>query len=209
MKEKIIKEKGITLIALVITIVVLLILSAIVLSAMKDSNIIGRAEEAKEEYYLASKNEEEKLKEYKNKLNIVSGTIDIDEILGKAYVRNWSDGGEHYTSIFILTKEEESYFMEMYAINNDTGEQLPLPEEYRKFNCSLTKDFTPISIKIDGNVNEITPNNAIAISASNGLNGYLQNSWLIADINDGEEITSSSDRRIIYLDPTFDTSKLD
>lgn len=58
------KEKGITLIALVITIVVLLILSGVVLNSMQQSGIIGKSKEAEEKYGQASINEEETLNEY-------------------------------------------------------------------------------------------------------------------------------------------------
>ena len=65
MKGRLKKEQnGITLIALVITIVVLLILSGVVISSMQQSGIIGKSGEAKEEYEQASKNEEEILNSY-------------------------------------------------------------------------------------------------------------------------------------------------
>lgn len=68
MKEKTLKNKeqrGITLIALVITVVIILILSAIVLSSLSGQNgIIGKAENAKEEHEEQANEEEKKIKEY-------------------------------------------------------------------------------------------------------------------------------------------------
>lgn len=64
------KNKGITLIALVITIVVLLILSGVVLNSMKDGGIIGKAEQAKEEQNAGKVIEDERLKEYENILGV-------------------------------------------------------------------------------------------------------------------------------------------
>ena len=59
-------EKGITLIALVITIVVLIILSGVVISSMQQSGIIGRSREAEERYGESKSDEEQKIKEYEN-----------------------------------------------------------------------------------------------------------------------------------------------
>ena len=62
MKE--INEKGITLIALVVTIVVILILAGVSLSLVLGNNgVINKAHEAKDKYEEASKNDENALKE--------------------------------------------------------------------------------------------------------------------------------------------------
>ena len=56
------KEKGITLIALVITIIVLLILAGVTISALSgDNGILTRAKEAKEKTEQAQKDEEQTL----------------------------------------------------------------------------------------------------------------------------------------------------
>ena len=50
-------EKGITLIALIITIIVLLILAAVTIGTMKESGIIGYAQDARSEYTIAQEKE--------------------------------------------------------------------------------------------------------------------------------------------------------
>lgn len=54
-------SKGITLVALVITIIVLLILAGVTLSIVMNGNIIGQAQNAVNTYDDQSKNESEKL----------------------------------------------------------------------------------------------------------------------------------------------------
>lgn len=56
MKQKFKNEKGITLVALVITIIVLLILAGVTLSmVMGDSGIFGKANSAKQNYQMQKK----------------------------------------------------------------------------------------------------------------------------------------------------------
>ena len=55
--KKIRLEKGITLIALIITIIILLILAAVTIGTMKDSGIIGHAQDAASSYTIAQEKE--------------------------------------------------------------------------------------------------------------------------------------------------------
>ena len=74
-KQKIKSKSGITLVALVVTIVVLLILAGVSLSLVLDNNgIISRAGEAQEQYGQASKNEQKDLD---------TAADDIDRALGE------------------------------------------------------------------------------------------------------------------------------
>ena len=64
------KNKGITLIALVVTIIVLLVLAGISIAMLTGQNgILNRASEAKEKTELAQKDENEKLQEYEEIIN--------------------------------------------------------------------------------------------------------------------------------------------
>lgn len=63
------EQKGITLVALVITIIVLLILSATAITQFLRSNIITRSQDAKDNYGKASVNEENTIKEYEEFIN--------------------------------------------------------------------------------------------------------------------------------------------
>lgn len=83
LKENLLKkEKGITLVALVITIIVLLILSAVAVASLKEkNNIIDRAQDAKTEYSQASTNEEGTLDEYEKEIakHVKGQSSDNDE----------------------------------------------------------------------------------------------------------------------------------
>ena len=77
MKQKLKNEKGITLVALVITIIVLLILAGVTLSmVMGDSGIFGKANNAKEQTKLSNAEEIIKLAVLENKVKSVSGDAD-------------------------------------------------------------------------------------------------------------------------------------
>ena len=77
MKQKLKNEKGITLVALVITIIVLLILAGVTLSmVMGDSGIFGKANNAKEQTQLSNAEEMRKLAVLENEVKSVSGDAD-------------------------------------------------------------------------------------------------------------------------------------
>ena len=63
------EQKGITLVALVITVIVLLILSATAITQFLRSNIIAKAQDSQENYGQASLNEENTIKEYEEFIN--------------------------------------------------------------------------------------------------------------------------------------------
>ena len=78
MKQKLKNERGITLVALVITIIVLLILAGVTLSmVMGDSGIFGKANSAKEKTQLSNAEETIKLAVLENKVNSVSGNTSL------------------------------------------------------------------------------------------------------------------------------------
>ena len=71
------KEAGITLIALVITVIVLLILAGVTIAALSgDNGILTRAKDAKEKTEQAQKNEEKTLSDMES----VLGNIDFDNV---------------------------------------------------------------------------------------------------------------------------------
>ena len=77
-------KRGITLIALVITIIVLLILAGVTIASLSgDNGILQNAGKAKEETELAQKDEENILSSYEDKLNEYAG-IDWDTVLANA-----------------------------------------------------------------------------------------------------------------------------
>lgn len=69
MKKYLKNEKGITLVALVITIVILLILAGISISALTNTGIFGKAKEAKEKTQNAEKEQSQTFSEFERELN--------------------------------------------------------------------------------------------------------------------------------------------
>ena len=77
-----IKERGITLIALVITIIVLLILAGITIAAISgDNGILQNAARAKEETEQAEKDEKEKLGDMEDILDEYSTGIKVEQVV--------------------------------------------------------------------------------------------------------------------------------
>lgn len=63
------RQNGITLVALVITIIILLILAGISIAALSNQGLFQKATKAGEETNKAAKNEQNTLTEYENVLN--------------------------------------------------------------------------------------------------------------------------------------------
>ena len=74
--------KGITLVALVITIIILLILAGITISSLTNTGIFGRAKEAKEKTQQAQRNEQEILGQYMDALNKQTSDEKFEKIKG-------------------------------------------------------------------------------------------------------------------------------
>ena len=61
MKKELKKQNGITLVALIVTIIILLILAGISISALTQTGIFGKAKQATEKYKEAEEKEKSKL----------------------------------------------------------------------------------------------------------------------------------------------------
>ena len=88
MKENIKQTKGITLIALVITIIILLILATVTIRAIQGDKIIKHAEDAASKYSKAQENEQEELLKAEYEMEKAQGTTTgtlTDYILDKKY----------------------------------------------------------------------------------------------------------------------------
>ena len=78
------RQTGITLVALVITIIILLILAGITISSLTNTGLFGRAKEAKEKTQNAEKNQQAILGEYMKELNKYTSdelTVDMTGIV--------------------------------------------------------------------------------------------------------------------------------
>ena len=75
-KKKTKRQNGITLVALVITIIILLILATISIQSLTNTGLFKKAQEAKEKTQNATENQAKTLNEYEDELNkYISGTI--------------------------------------------------------------------------------------------------------------------------------------
>lgn len=75
------RNKGITLIALVVTIIVLLILAGVTIATLTgDNGILTRAQEAKNETEQAEKDEKEKLGDMEDVINEIATVIEIEQV---------------------------------------------------------------------------------------------------------------------------------
>ena len=78
--KKIIENKGITLVALVITIIILLILAGVAIAQLQDNGLFGKANIAKTKHENAQIEEDDLLQQYENAIADTSrGTITISE----------------------------------------------------------------------------------------------------------------------------------
>ena len=76
--------KGITLVALVITIVILLILAGISISALTNQGLFGKTKDAREKSENSQKEERETLNQYEDEINnYISGVRKVDDNIGK------------------------------------------------------------------------------------------------------------------------------
>ena len=81
LKKKFKSNNGITLVALVITIIILLILAGITISSLTNTGLFGKAQEAKEKTQNATENQAKTLNEYEDELNkYISGTVEVPKI---------------------------------------------------------------------------------------------------------------------------------
>ena len=97
------KDKGITLVALVITIIILLILATISIQSLTNTGLFAKAQEAKEKSQNAEENQAKTLNEYEDELNkYISGDV-------KTPVKKVSDNIGSVLSTTDNTELEDAY----------------------------------------------------------------------------------------------------
>ena len=67
--QKISKNKGITLVSLVITIIILLILAGVAIATLKNSGILGKAKTARNKYQNSANEENGRISSYENEID--------------------------------------------------------------------------------------------------------------------------------------------
>ena len=90
MKKTLKNAKGITLVALVITIIILLILATISIQSLTNTGLFEKAKEAREKTANATENQAKTLNEYEDELNkYVSGTTSTQKLANKVKVGDY------------------------------------------------------------------------------------------------------------------------
>jgi len=116
--KKIKKEYGITLVALVITIIILLILAGVAINALTQTGLFENAKQSKNTTENAQKDENKKLGEYSSKINeYISGTS-RDE-----------------ASSEVLKKIEETSTVNTYSYTGSEQEYTVPEDGYYKIEC--------------------------------------------------------------------------
>ena len=125
--KKLRQEKGITLVALIISIIIVLILAGISIQALTNQGIFGRANEAKRESEIANIKEQIALDIYEKQLEPPLGSItegELETILGKYGTVNKEEDG---TIIGITT--EKGYEILLSDVYSGTTEEAETPVE--------------------------------------------------------------------------------
>ncbi len=125
-------QRGITLIALVITVIILLILAGISIMTLTNTGIFGKAQEAKEKTTEAEENQKATLNEYETQLNIYGEGLTASDI-AKATNKNEIYGKSvEYTPAGVTTDVGWKIFYSdgenIYLIADNYVERETLPE---------------------------------------------------------------------------------
>ncbi len=117
------KDKGITLVALVITIIILLILATISIQSLTNTGLFAKAQEAKEKSQNAEENQAKTLNEYEDELNkYISGDV-------KTPIKKVSDNIGSVLSITDNTELQDAY-----------GNKIVVPAGFKVTNDAATVD---------------------------------------------------------------------
>ena len=134
------QTRGITLVALVVTIVVLLILAGISIQALTNQGLFGKAQEAKQRAENAQKEEDEILKNYLAQMNEVTGNNDKPATnISEAQLDD------------MLTKRVNSSIVDAY------GNKITIPAGFKIKADSSTNNATTVNagiVILDSNGNE-------------------------------------------------------
>ncbi len=157
------KMEGITLIALVITIIVLLILAGVTISTLTgDNGILAKAVEAKDKTETAKETEEQMLELLEKQLN-EEGKITVSALKVGDYVKY----GDKLTAQTYVTKENEEA---------DTGY-----ETSQTFNSDTSTLWRVINKKANGDVEIVAVNSTLSSDDTTGLYFKGENGFLNAE----------------------------
>ena len=134
------KNGGITLIALVITIIVLLILAGITIVQLSNSGLFEKTQESKEKWDNAEEDENTKISKYENEIdNYVSGnretiTIPVEEYnrlknhinysTEEQCIGTWIDGLPLYEKVILLNGNYSGWDAQVYDLTSLNTHQI-------------------------------------------------------------------------------------
>ena len=130
------RNKGITLITLVITIVLLIILSGIMINiGLGENGLFARAKEARSKYLMAEKEEEKTLNELYKELGIQGDlpentqTTEIGTVVETP--EKWKITTPSYVSVINGEQVKNSYKVaSVYAVSVGNGNEIPVPIDF-------------------------------------------------------------------------------
>ena len=189
--ENIKTEKGITLIALIITIVVLLILAVVAIGQAQETNIVGYAQNAAGKFEEAKSNEVDDLTKYEKE---IEKYINGNNIKSGCYVHAIDDENETKLVWYVEVKEKNTIDIRYCMIQNNSIireinlENIKVIEE-KVNNMNLTN-------YIDGSPIIVEPNYFVIV----GGNAYIKDDKFFAADTPEDENTPHI---IAILDENF------
>ena len=124
MKEKLNKENGITLVALIITIIILVILAAVTIKEVFGNGFLDLAAKGAENYAIAQTEEENMMNELENFIK-----DKVADIEGENKAPRWAEGGEPHSAE--EEKTDTKIKLIMTAVDDD-GDNLIYTIKYWK-----------------------------------------------------------------------------
>ena len=160
------KNQGITLIALVITIIVLLILAGVCIAMLTGNNgILTQAKLAKENTALAKEDEENKLAKNNEYINEQIGKVVPGKVVTKTEKDNYSDGTDTATVPEGFTVDEtENTISKGLVVHGPDGSEfvwIPVPDINSMAQCSTAGGSC--NLQLDGDTLKCTTHNSTDI----------------------------------------------
>ena len=173
------KDRGITLVALVITIIILLILATISIQSLTNIGLFKKAQEAKEKTKNAEENQAKTLNEYEDELNkYISGTI------SKQPVKKVEDNIGRVLSTTDNTELQDAY-----------GNKIVVPAGFKIVSDSTTSNTTTVDKGI------------VIEDATTGATAGSQFVWIpVGKIYTDEQKTESQTKTITLGRYDFDST---
>ncbi len=203
MKKKDLKqERGITLIALIITIIILVILAAVSIRAVYNMGIVGHAINGTQQYAEASKAENEMLGQTVTKLeDAVAKVKEIQEGKEKGLILDTNSGiGQDGNTKYVIALPKDEMTMEEFAsfYNSD----IEVVRKYENWELAYLKGYKPSTTTDQNGIdfNELTKltNDTILSIQWEKTNEARFNSIVTIDANGGHINCMSN--RTVYID---------